>query len=827
MKKGKIVLSALALLTLCVSACEMRFDFGGVSFDSNSIDNNESSSIDEPSSSNEGGSPSTDTSSTNQGGITSNNAGNSTSNNGGSQTSSKNNDSTSNNTPSTSSNNNDPSTSSQPASQSTSSSSETSKSSSSSTSSSSSSNVPASGFKDINGLTSTIEIHTAAQKAYLSYDGNYNSMPTDQYPSGSDNISGSKALNVSWDYTVPAGKTVSDYSFVFGKESNLSDGYTINTTNKSLSFYNPYLGKNYYKLVANFSDNTKDETEILSFDVDGTYPRNLEIGGMTNCRDMGGRHFEDGGVMKQGLVYRTSGYHYDYSSEPTSAGITEMLQHLKFKTEVNVADGKSYNLNLSGTTVKNCLMDYGGSSAKSNHHFSRNAESVKNFFEILADSNNYPVFFHCRIGTDRTGLCAILLHGLLGATLNDVYQDYLFSNFGKIGEKRYIGAAAGQDNIENYIAEINAMSGETFHNKVYNMLLAIGLSKTTLNTIINNLTEGTKAQGNDAGQVIASADVLTGNGVSVSTDTTDRDNPDKYYVLNSTSKSVSYNFTASEAYRGQVVAYLGNSDYSSTKKIADAISCKIDSNSLTIKDQTYAQAGMGNCTDKNSNNQSYTRTNYYPVILGEMDISAGNHTITITGTSNSMNIAGIYIFDASKIANILLDDNPGGEGGEHTSHTYAPQTPVSNKAGKSVTTYLCSCGKKYLSINFTDYSSLSGAISSAGKIDNGSVIKWDFPAKAGHVTLQFNIKMSSDSNDHKNNPFLHEKYTIKMGGTSQTILLENNKTYSQLGFTTSGQYFDICTYDIDNDKNVEVEFDHNNSDYRLLFTGEVRLVYDD
>ena len=122
-----------------------------------------------------------------------------------------------------------------------------------------------------------------------------------------------------------------------------------------------------------------------------------------------------------------------------------MLSHMKVKTEINVADGNSYNLSLPGTTLINTYMDYDQVGNNSLNHFTRNAESVKDFFEIVADENNYPVFFHCRIGTDRTGLCAILLNGLLGVSLNEIYQDYLFSNFGKIGEKRYIGSKAGQD----------------------------------------------------------------------------------------------------------------------------------------------------------------------------------------------------------------------------------------------------------------------------------------------------------------------------------------------------------------------------------------------
>ena len=685
----------------------------------------------------------------------------------------------------------------------------------SSSASSSSSEAPIidnSGFKNIND-TQVFEIHTAAQKTYLSYAGSYETIPENQYPDGSSHQSDSNPINLTWDYNVPTGKTVSKYSVIFGQKSDLSDGYRVDgNTNKSISFYNPYLGRNYYKLIATFSDNSTDETPIRHFEVDSTYPRNLTIGGMTNCRDMGGRVLADGGKMKQGLIYRTSGYKYDYSTTITEEGKVEMLQHLKVKTEVNVADGTNYNLNLTGTTVKDFKMDYSGGS----HHFSRNAESVKNFFNLVGDSSNYPIYFHCRIGTDRTGLCAILLSGLLGVSLNEIYQDYLFSNFGKIGEKRYIGTKAGADNIQNYIADIQNMSGEKFHNKVYNMLLSIGVSKTTLDTIISNLTEGTLAQGNNADQVIARADVLTGNGVTVTNDSSDRDHPDQYFTLNSTSKSVSYSFNSSKAYTGQVVAYLGNTDSSTSKKIGDAISCQLDSNNVQIRDLTYSDARMGKCS---------SRMNYYPVILGTTNISAGNHTIKITGTSNTMNIGGIYIFDNATAGG----GNGGGEGGEtHTTHNYVAQTPVTNKAGKEVTTYLCDCGKKYIAIDFFNgYSSLSGNLSdgTAGKLTSGTVVKYDFPAKAGSVELQFALKMSSSSHGSQN--IDTSKYTIKVNGTAQSLSIVNGASYSNIGLSTSFAYIGFCSFNIDNDMNVEIELDHNNSSYRLLFGEQVRLMYAD
>ena len=682
--------------------------------------------------------------------------------------------------------------------------------------------IDESGFNIID-LTEPVDIHTEEQATFLAYTGDYSQMPDDMYPDGKSHKSDSEPVNIQWNYTVPNGRTLSKYSVVFGKESDLSDGYTVGgTTSQAINLYNPYLGRNYFKVIANFTSGNPEESAIHHFDVDSTCPRNITIEGMTNCRDMGGRVTEDGGYIKQGLVYRTSGKNQNGSL--TSATTEEMVNHLKLKNEINLAgDSNSYNLNLSGTTlISTCRMDT--SSTGGYHHLSRNTEAVKNFFEFLADENNYPLYYHCKIGTDRTGVCSVLLSGLLGVSLNEIYQDYLFSNFGNIGEKRGIGTGDSHDMLK-YVNDILDMPGDTFKNKVYNILLGIGLSRETLDTVIDNLTEGNKPSGNNNGQVIAPAIELTGNDTNRINDASDRNHPDYYYTLSSSNQSVSYSFNSDKAYNGLIVAYLGNSEASTSKKIGDAISLKVDDTDIAINEITYKDARMGKCTVS-----GVSRMNYFPVKLAVVSFGQGSHTIKITGTNNTMNIAGIYIYRTD-----LIPENNGSQGGggdpeqSHTTHNYVAQTPVTNVAGKQTTTYICECGKKYIDIKFTDYSSMSGGgIDSDGKIggDNkvSTTFKWDIPATAGNITLQFNIKMSSSS--HSSHSFDADLYTIKINNVSQALLLEDNKTYGQLDFSTSGQYFDIVNYNVPNDGNLNIEFVHNNSSYRLLFTEQVRIIYE-
>ena len=360
--------------------------------------------------------------------------------------------------------------------------------------------------------------------------------------------------------------------------------------------------------------------------------------------------------------------------------------------------------------------------------------------------------------------------------------------------------------------EIQQFSGKTFKNKVYNCLLSIGLSRTTLDTVIANLTEGTVAQGNNTNQVIARADVLTANDVEMTYDYSDHSHPDYYYTLNNSSQSVSYTFTAQNSYRGQVVAYLGNTSHSSNMYIADAIRVKLDDDSMVVRNITYADAGMGNCSN---------RMNYYPVILGIVDIPAGEHTITVIGSNNTMNIGGLYIFDGSTAIDV--------GGGELAHVHFYEATTTTNISNKQVTKYVCECGEiNSIELDFlTGYTSLNGTLSDGdvnGKLGKTTVVTYDFPANAGTVSLQFALKMSASN--HGTRTFNTSVYILSVDGNPQTLSIANGITYTNLGLTNTGfTYITFCSFEISNNKNVEITLDHRNTDYRLLFGQNVRLVY--
>ena len=501
----------------------------------------------------------------------------------------------------------------------------------------------ASDFVVTSDLESEKQIHTERQATYLAYSGEFDKIPEADYPDGQKHLSDPNPVNLAWDYTTS--KTVTRYDVVVGQKADLSDGYTIKgTAEKSLDVYNSFLGNNYFKIVANFSDGTTDSSEIQSYKVEDVYPRNLKIEGMTNCRDMGGgRDLVDGGRIRQGLLYRTSStsqWAYGRGDVPdtiTDAGKEVLFNQLGCKTEINVNNGGSAVSGIENYVEAYMYYDNG------KHHLYRNAEPLKQVFHALADKDNYPIFYHCRIGTDRTGLCAIMISGLLGVPLNEIYKDYLFSNFGNIQEKRYIGEKAGRDNIMNYINDLLAFPGEKFQNKVYNYLLSIGVPASELNSIIDIMVEGNKPVGNDNYQEVVFAKDFYADGTEMKTTAaTSNKDPDEYYTLGE-GQSIVASFDAKYSGEAYLVAYLGStaSRIDNNIKISDCIDAELDGNAVAISDErTFGDAGFG---------QGDNRNYYSAVNLGKVDVVKGESDVVITGKANDLNIGVVAVIPASQI----------------------------------------------------------------------------------------------------------------------------------------------------------------------------------
>lgn len=323
-------------------------------------------------------------------------------------------------------------------------------------------------------------IHSDLQSTYLNDD--YRNISS--YASGNAELSRPKSFTLEWDCSINTLEEVNNYYLSVKTELGDSEFITYVCETNSYTFTNLMIDTTYYYFVTANYDNYSFSSDIQYFKTENKGPRNLYISGITNARDLGGYVTEQGKLVKQGLIFRTGQLNHSYTTaiDPriTLQGRKTMLEDLKIKSEIDLREVKN---NESGALYDSIL---GKEVNYFPYHMSwdvvniakNESEMMKNVFKVFADRRNYPVVFHCAIGTDRTGVVAFYLNALLGVQLEDIYRDYLYSNFGNIGGARVIDNA-----ISHYQYLTNNYPGDSLQEKAYNYFLSIGLSNIELDTI--------------------------------------------------------------------------------------------------------------------------------------------------------------------------------------------------------------------------------------------------------------------------------------------------------------------------------------------------------
>lgn len=236
----------------------------------------------------------------------------------------------------------------------------------------------------------------------------------------------------------------------------------------------------------------EEESPVASFTTSPDAPRNLYVSGVTNVRDLGGWQIENGGRVKQGRMFRCGRLNRSSTSdvriEITDAGIATMRRDLGIRTEIDLrrTTSSSGRPEIGGITESplgsdvnyiNIPMAWITDGRYDYLNDERFLPAIREFFSVAADSANYPMIFHCNIGTDRTGLFAFLVLGLLGVSEEDLIRDYLFSNFGNIG------GARSADHLAATLATVKAQEGESLAERIENCLLSIGVAQSDLDGV--------------------------------------------------------------------------------------------------------------------------------------------------------------------------------------------------------------------------------------------------------------------------------------------------------------------------------------------------------
>jgi hypothetical protein len=167
---------------------------------------------------------------------------------------------------------------------------------------------------------------------------------------------------------------------------------------------------------------------------------------------------------------------------------------------------------------------------------------------------------------------------------------------------------------------------------------------------------------------------------------------------------------------------------------------------------------------------------------------------------------------------------------EFMEHSYDESSTIygTNSEGINFTIKHCSaCQKTVEATSFYNGGNVISGEYNGGKLISGTTLRWRLPVyQTGQVTFYLPVKISSSS--HEAHVFDTSLYQFNVSGSSLDILVPGN-TYSELGFTTSTKYIKFAIYqvtqnDVENGE-IEISFSSNNSSYRLIFDGEIRMEY--
>ena len=171
---------------------------------------------------------------------------------------------------------------------------------------------------------------------------------------------------------------------------------------------------------------------VSSFRTEDLAPRWIEIEGrVANFRDFGGRRTADGHRVKQGMAYRGQGLNDNSATgdEPgrnrlTVEDVKYLAGTLGIRTDLDLrSDGETAKMKESPLGAGVAFIQR--SSACYAGIFTSDGKKVMaENFRVFCRPENYPIYFHCIGGADRTGSLAYVLNGILGVDRHELETDW-------------------------------------------------------------------------------------------------------------------------------------------------------------------------------------------------------------------------------------------------------------------------------------------------------------------------------------------------------------------------------------------------------------------
>ena len=194
------------------------------------------------------------------------------------------------------------------------------------------------------------------------------------------------------------------------------------------------IGCRYYWKVSRRAESGRPavESAAATFVTEDLPPRWIVLYGLVrNVRDFGGVRTVDGRRIRQNMAVRGEGLNQN-SPDGTVPGPNRLMVRdaeyllgtLKIRTDLELRkDRETAGMTVSplGPQVKFIQHDHPYGSPYYRGIFTEDGRKVmaKNV-RVFCDRENYPIYFHCIAGADRTGSLAFILAGALGVSEEDL-----------------------------------------------------------------------------------------------------------------------------------------------------------------------------------------------------------------------------------------------------------------------------------------------------------------------------------------------------------------------------------------------------------------------
>lgn len=285
-------------------------------------------------------------------------------------------------------------------------------------------------------------------------------------------------LHFVWEEESDAYSAERAYSYLLISEREDMEAARVYGTDELFcDVYNLKVGTEYFWCV----QKNGRRSEVFSFRTLRTLPRCLKIDSISNFRDMGGYAVEEG-VIRQGLLFRGGELELHMHLTPSGG---EEFSRLGIRTEVDMRGEAENTVERSTAELFGARRIFIPSSPYYLVFDKEERGAIRKFYKVFTDRKNYPIYFHCWGGADRTGTAAFILGAFLGMRYEDLIYEYEFTSLAVWGIR-----TRNFKDFVRFLELFSALEGDSLREKATVFLREIaGLTDRQLITLYDILVE--------------------------------------------------------------------------------------------------------------------------------------------------------------------------------------------------------------------------------------------------------------------------------------------------------------------------------------------------